>query len=359
MHACEWSHRKARFTTAIALVAGACAVIAARDAWADVPEHVTASLTVTNASANASLASCPDRTVLAGAVATRLGYDPFAEEAAAEGSTASRAVAVRFRRDGGKSVVAELEVAGEGRVPASQRRLVSEAGSCEEVGAAAAFAVATLLDPRAMFPKPRSAAPPPPEGGVPSAGPSLDTRSPGTWPWYEPPPLPPPRTEPIAPASAVRGHVGALALGCVGCAPAPNPGASIFGGIAKGHVGLDVGIRGDLPVSAAAESGRVARASLVVGEIAPHARFGIFRPGLVGVAGALFGDSDGERQTSFWSAAGARVAIEVPVGDTFFVRAAADGLFVLGRVSLRVDGRELWASPSVVASLGAGIGVRL
>ena len=56
---------------------------------------------------------------------------------------------------------------------------------------------------------------------------------------------------------------------------------------------------------------------------------------------------------------GARVGVELPFGDTFFLRGTLDGLFVLNRVSLRVDGAELWSTPAFVSTLGLGAGVRL
>jgi hypothetical protein len=152
--------------------------------------------------APADLAACPDRATFASSVATRLGYDPFADVGAG-----ARTLTVRFRRER-VAVVAALRLAD-----APDKTLVSETGACDEVAAAAAFAAATLLDPRAMFPKPAAAA------AAPPSGPSLDTHSPGTWPWYEAPALPPPSRPEAPPAAPLRGHVGVVGVGCMGCAP--------------------------------------------------------------------------------------------------------------------------------------------
>lgn len=289
------------------------------------------------------LATCPDRDAFASAVATRIGYDPFADS-----EPPQRTLTVRFRRDD-TSVVADLRLEGASGEEAA-KTIVSESGACAEVGLAAAFAAAILIDPRAMFPRPK-----------PSGGESLDSRSPGTWPWYEPPPTLPPRSTPTpAPApDPVRFHVGVHGIGCVGCAPSVNVGGAVFVGLAKGHLGIDLGARGDVPTSGTAPSGRTAGSALVLGELFPHARLGPVRAGVLGAVGALFGDSAGERQVSPWGAAGTRVALEWTIAPPIFVRAFIDGLFVLSRVSLRVDGRELWSTPAFIGAAGLGVGMRL
>lgn len=320
-----------------ALVAGL--VSRASTARAEANEHARAELAY---DVPAALGACPDRATFASSVATRLGYEPFAA-----GERQGATLRVRVRR-AGEGLAADLELsrgAGEG----AKKTLTSEAGACDELVASSALAAAMMLDPRAMFPRP------PPQR---AAGPTLDSRAPGTWPWYEPPPLPDRPPSPPPQKEAARVHVGAAAVGCAGCAPGPSAGAAVFAGLSRGAFGVELGARGDLP-SAAADASREVRSSLVLGELFPHARLGPLRPGLVGAAGALFGASGDARQVSPWAAAGARLAIEVPVGGAFFVRGALDGLVVLSRVSLRVEGRELWATPPFVAALGLGVGVRL
>lgn len=328
---------------AIALVLGWGTFAHAAIARAEEPVHATAALEYVTPDG----VTCPDRTAFAASVATRLGYDPF-DGAGAQNKT----LHVRVRR-AQSTMIAEMRVAGAGAAPAD-KTLTSEQGSCDELVAASALAAAMLLDPRAMFPRP-------PPKAAPAPGPSLDSRSPGTWPWYEPPPLPELR-RPEAPEpkpEPARVHVGASAIGCAGCAPTVSSGASVFAGISKRRFGVEIGGRADLPSSATSSTGREVSSSLVVGELFPHLRLGAVRPGLVGAAGALFGNSGGDRQVSAWAAAGARLGIEIPVSDTFFLRGALDGLFVLNRVSLRVDGDELWSTPAFVAMFGLGAGVRL
>lgn len=315
--------------------AAVCAFIGLEGAArADEPSHARAALDYE------PLASCPDRDAFAAAVATRLGYDPFA------GATpAPKTLVVRYRREG-----AALSVAL--RLDGTEKTIASEKGACDELGAAAAFAAAILLDPRAMFPRPQKPAGPPP------SGPSLDSNAPGTWPWYEPPPtIPKPLPKQPEPREPIRLRGGATATACAGCGPAPNAGGAVFVGIAKERLGVDLGARADLPTSATDASGRDVSASLVVGELFPHARVGPARLGLLGSLGALFGESGGDRQTSLWAAAGARAAVEWTVARPIFLRAALDGAVVLGRVSLRAAGGEVWSSPGFVVggALGAGV----
>jgi len=300
------------------------------------PAHARAAL---DYAAPSELASCPDRDGFASAVATRLGYDPFA------GSDAPpKTLVVRLRRDGARAV-ADLKLGD------ATKNIVSETGACGELGSAAAFAAAIMLDPRAMFPKPPPKPPATPPGGKVEP---LDSTSPGASPWWDdrPKPEPPPKTDPWMV------EAGISLVGCAGCAPSVNGGGAIYFGLAKGRLGIDLGARGDLPASTRSDTGKEVSSSLVIGELFPHARFGPVRPGVLGAVGALFGDSDGQRQVSTWAAAGARIAVEFPADSVFFVRIALDGMFVLSRVSLRVDGRELWSTPVFMAALGAGAGLR-
>ena len=323
-------------------MAAMVALLVSRTAAAEEPAHARAAL---DYAVPKNVEGCPDRDAFVSSVATRLGYDPFAGEDAPP-----KTLIVRFKREGARATV-DL------RLGEAKKTIASETGACSELGSAAAFAAAIMLDPRAMFPKPAANATP----SQPPPGQPLDSRSPGTWPWYEPPPtLPPeqPKPKPEPPSAPLRAHAGLSLLGCVGCAPSVNTGGAVFFGIAKGRFGIDVEARGDLPASAQAPSGRQVDSALVLGELFPHARFGPVRAGILGAAGALFGDSEGQRQVSTWAAAGARLGLEWPTESMFFVRTTLDGLFVLSRVSLRVDGRELWSTPVLVGALGLGAGLR-
>ncbi len=281
------------------------------------------------------------------AIATRLGYDPVVDPHQAGVGGANRTLVVDFAMEKGTAKVA-LRLVGTGAEVLAQKTLVSQTGACAELASAAALAAAVLLDPRAMFPVPPR---------EPPAGQSLDSSSAGTWPWYEPPPsVPPPPPPPASPPSPWRWHGGLEALGCVGCAPAPNVGALLFVGVSKGRPGLDVGVRADLPASSQESMGRSASSSIVAGEVFPHGRFGPVRLGPVATAGALFGASGGESHVSVWAAVGARAVVDWTVARPLFLRLSVDGLVVVGRVSLRIEGAEVWSAPALAAAASVGAG---
>ena len=288
---------------------------------------------------------CPDRDAFAASIATRVGYDVVVADDASDAGTLN----VQYRAEN-TAIRATLRVSNRANELEGEKTLVSVTGACTELAAAAAFAAAILLDPRAMFPRPNRPVTP----GTPGA--TLDSQAPGASPWYEPPPREAPPPPPAA--APWRWRVGLGAGPCVGCAPSLNAGALLFAGVAKGRLGLDVGVRADLPSSSdAAASGRSVSSSLVVGELFPHARLGPLRVGVVGSVGPLFGDSNGETQASIFAAVGPRVAVEWTVASPFFLRLAVDGAVVLSRVSLRVEGFEVWSTPALVAGANLAGGV--
>jgi hypothetical protein len=320
------------------------ALLSPREASAQAPPALTPTHTrVRLAYAVPPELTCPDRETFASAIATRLGYEAVVTDGAAETKTLD----VRFKQEK-EAIRVTLRLLDAANETESEKTIVSESGACAELGAAAAFAAAILLDPRAMFPRPGPAAPP-------SAPPAWN--SPGTSPFYEPPPriVPPPPPPPPAPW---RWRAGAGAGTCLGCAPQVSVGAALLLGVAKGRLGVDGGVRADLPTSSApAASGATVSSSLVVGELFPHARLGPVRLGVVGSVGSLFGDSGGEKQASLLAAVGPRVAAEWTVLGPVFLRAALDGAVALSRVSLRVEGMEVWSTPALTAGVNLGGGV--
>lgn len=284
---------------------------------------------------------CLERDAFAAAIATRLGYD-------AVDPNGDKTLRVSYEKKE-RAVVVTLRVVGAEGETIADKTLTSEKGACSDLGAAAAFAAAILLDPRAMFPRPVAPAPP---GG------SLDSTSPGTSPWYEPrepealPPPPPP-----SPPWKLR--VGLSASSCVGCAPSASFGGGIVLGTAKGALGIDLGLRATLPVTETAAAGRSLRTSLVTGELFPHGRVGPLRLGVLGTLGSLRGETETETQSSLFAGAGARAGLEFPLGARAFVGGAIDATVVLAQVRLRVEGRELWSTPAVAAAVSLGGGFEL
>lgn len=284
---------------------------------------------------------CPDREAFAASIATRVGYEAIVDS---EGADDAKNLNVQFRAES-KAIRATLRLSNTAQELEAEKTVVSETGACTELAAAAAFAAAILLDPRAMFPRFSKPVVP---------GPNLDSHAAGTSPWYEPPEREAPPPPPPAPW---RWRAGLGAGPCVGCAPSVNAGALLFAGVAKGRLGLDFGVRADLPSSADAPSGRSVSSSLVLGELFPHARLGPVHLGIVGSLGPLFGDSQGETQASLFASVGPRVAFEWTVAGPVFLRLALDGAVVLSRVRLRVEGFEVWCTPALVAGANLGGGV--
>ncbi len=292
--------------------------------------------------------SCLDRDAFGSAIATRLGYEAIAPtvESPAPGLMTLR---VSYLVERSTALRVTLRLVKEAGDVEAEKTLFSDAGACAELGATAAFAAAVLLDPRAYFPRsPTSAA-----SVVPRD--SLDSNSPGTWPWYEPrSPIPPALTPQPPPVTVPwRWRAGLGANACLGCGPSLSAGASLLVGVARHHVGLDVGVVAYGSTATGSISGRSASASLVVGEVFPNARVGPLRVGVLGALGTLFGESDRDKQASRFASAGVRAALEWPFARPFFLRAAVDAAFVLSRVCLRIESVEVWSSPAFAA--GASI----
>lgn len=290
------------------------------------------------------LSGCPDRDAFASSIATRLGYE------ATTNDDVPSTLRVVFQREGA-AIRVHLHWVDTSKPAESDKSLVSETGACAELGAAAAFAAAILIDPRAMFPRPKDRVEKAP-------GESIESNSPGTWPWYEPRSPIPERTRPAqTPHESWRWQAMLAAASCIGCAPSANLGALVVVGVSKGSFGIDGGIRADLPASANSTAGRKVTSSLVLAELFPHGRFGPLRLGILGVGGTLAGESEGQAQASPYAGVGIRGAVHLSITRPVFVRLAMDGLVTLSRVSLRAAGSEVWTTPGVAAGLNLGAGV--
>src|SRR6185369_12023362 len=85
---------------------------------------------------------CPDEATLRSAVTTRLGYDPFADDASA---------VVRARVGRTKTgLEGSVEYLDEAHGSQGPRKLSSTGGDCTELSSAIALTITILLDPRAF-----------------------------------------------------------------------------------------------------------------------------------------------------------------------------------------------------------------
>lgn len=101
-----------------------------------------------------------------------------------------------------------------------------------------------------------------------------------------------------------------------------------------------------MPTTRGVEGGGEISGSLLLGSAVPCFHAGIARGCALVAAGALRASGESVRvprqATRFYSAIGARAAIEVPLGKGIAVGAHADLLGALTRVSFRLDDRVVW-----------------
>lgn len=95
---------------------------------------------------------CPDEEALRNSVAARLGYDPFAEDAA-------RTVRAKVESASGERVATVKLEAADGRI-LGERRLTSRAANCSELAAAMELAITIAIDPLVLT-RPTPTPPPP------------------------------------------------------------------------------------------------------------------------------------------------------------------------------------------------------
>ena len=109
--------------------------------------------------------SCPDEAAVRGAVAERLGYDPFAGDA-------PESVVVKLKRTD-RGLRAEVEIRDRSGHATGARSLdsASARNDCTELASALALAVALAIDPLLIArPPPEPACPPPPRVPSPRTG---------------------------------------------------------------------------------------------------------------------------------------------------------------------------------------------
>jgi hypothetical protein len=299
---------------------------------------------------------CPDEASFRVQVLTRLGYDPFVDDATSR-------VELRFK-GGAKSATAELQIVREDGVPKSRRM---NAESCESLATSVATTLAMALDPISAqsphptpTPTPTPASPPasPPAPAAPAAPPPVPSVG-----RAEPPPSqivasPDGASEPWAGRVLARASVGAGEV----------PGISLGGGIAfevvRSRLGFIVdGLATMTPSPARAGVRDRVDASLVLagpgacvvgvwGSACLHVRAGSVRVRAETVVTPV------QVQTIYAEAgASGRLKLELsPAAELF----AQGELFApLRGASLEVDGQAIWASPMVGGRIAAGVAAKI
>jgi hypothetical protein len=280
---------------------------------------------------------CPERARLEDAVSSRLGYVPFSTQAptrldvALEGGAQGLRASIR-------------RISADGNVTGT-RALNSNASGCDSLFEALAVTVALVIDP--LFDADRPPPPPPPvEVVTPRAPPPEVKRAP----------------EPVEVAKEVEPtHRLWLSAGAAG-GLLPSWAPVIALGVQRRWTLLSVGLEvsGVVPVRAPVgllevESGSLACTTLL------GFHLGVVTVGPVLTLGATRVEGRGtptaQGQTVFRLEAGARAALQVPLGGAFSWLVQVEGVVSVRRLVLVVGDEPVWSAPlgGVVASTGVSL----
>jgi hypothetical protein len=288
---------------------------------------------------------CADEATLTAEVRSRLGYDPFGEPARLVLSASIRRV--------GDSLLGSLKMADAEGKPLGAKSFQAGATECAELIAEMELAICLVIDPLESKGEARPpATPPPAPGGVAAAAAPPPPPTPGPENVAQTEPEPPPRAS--APAQAYL-----EATVSMGSAPSAAPGLTLGGAMRFGALLLALEGRADLSESLSTLGGEVS-VSLLAVVLAPCLTLGPFG----GCAVILVGSEevgasnlpDSRKTGVFFSAAGARLFYELPLGSRIFLRANADVLAALTVVAIQVSPVEVWRNPPVALTLGLGVG---
>ncbi|MFO0560063.1 MAG: hypothetical protein U0269_18760 [Polyangiales bacterium] len=309
-------------------------------------------------------ARCPDERALRGAVARRLGRDPFSD-------AAQQRARLAFGPDGaGLSLSIEL-VARDGST-LGQRTIRTRTRDCVELAESAAVALVVAIDvleaSAEREPVPTRVAPSRPESDTaaserPSA--AMSTSAPRT----------PTATTTAtattstalsatrAPVDSVTGFIAINAAASVGDLPTVAFGGALRFGVRWRALGVFVEGRAVLPTLIDGPQGSRIESSLYMGSAMPCFHRGWFAACGVASFGALLArgsNVDHPREpTIAVIAVGARAAGSWRVPGDFFIDASAEVLGSLLRPTLTINGERAWEAPPLQASLRVGVGVEL
>lgn len=289
-------------------------------------ERPTARLRYTK---KASASACPDEPDVRDSVAARLGYDPFRDDA-------RRVIDVTITHDA-KGFHATIE---EG---ARLRRLDSTAKDCADLASSIAVSLSTAIDPLGVgataSAAPSVSAPPSSAAPAHSATPSVAPSA---------PPAEPP--DDVAFVATVGSHV---AFGA-----APDLAFGITTGFALRWKLFQLGLEGrvDAEARGPGPNGGAVKSSIIGASIVPCLQSDPLFVCAVGTFGALRGAGAGvgvpRKETTFYSAAGARLGVELPIAGPLKLRARSDLLATITRTTLFVEQVEAWTTPTLQAFFG-------
>jgi hypothetical protein len=291
---------------------------------------------------------CVEAVALRSAVTARLGYDPFADGAAAQ-------LRVRVERDHAGLLNGTIELSDEQGGPRGQREVHAETARCEELASALALSISIAIDAeraREEPPEPKLMPAPEPEP-PPEKEPEAPSKPAPVAPRREPIPAPAP------PSWHFDGSLGAMTL--VGIAPLPAFGASFDVRAGRGAWRVGVGARVAGAAQASVESDAKLGVRWMVAELSgciARKPWELCALALGGDTAARAGDVDHPRTAhGAFVAGGARAGWVAPLSESLSLWVRLEGLGVLWPIRPQVDGQTVWSAPAVAGSLGAGLRV--
>lgn len=270
-------------------------------------------------------AGCPSREALARAIAGRLGYEPFADDA----GDRLRAV---IARDGAR-LRATIELLEAGVTTGTRELEGAPDADCSALASAVALAMAIAIDPLADTGEPIVIA----DAEIPL-------------------PLAPPSPVPSVTRPETRWHAGVASLATVGAAPRWTPALAILLGAERGRVGVDLHAQVHGPRAEAVGPGEV-RGWLATVGVAPCFRLRGVAACVLGSAGFVRGRGLGglEMQratTTLYAGVGARIHWTRWVSGRFGVRVFGEAQMALARTALTVNDADVWELPAGSAAIG-------
>lgn len=270
--------------------------------------------------------ACPDPWSMQKAVASRLGYNPFKDDA-----VDVIQVFVERRRD---VLGARLEMRS-GNTVRGKRDLESTSSDCGELAAALSLAIAIAIDPQTWMGNatpPVTAAP-----SAPAAPPSVMA-----------PPPPPPLV--AAEVSSLKLQAALGVMGLWGTSPQFTGGLVARVTLGGPHWSVSLDGRGELPQTMRAGPGEVSVTN-IAGSLAPCAHYSYFGACGVVAGGITRVTSRGLLESRDGVAplfqAGGRVRADFPLTGRLGLGGSVEALVPLARAVLEVGGETLWATPPV------------
>lgn len=285
-----------------------------------------------------SIAGCPSDRELRDAVASRLGYDPFA--AAKDDEPMQIVVQVRRR---GAAVAGTLEIMGP---RPGKKELDSPRGDCRELVDALAVAIALAIDPASSTRPP----PPPPPPPAPPPPPPEPTRTP-------PPDRGPTPDEPAATRAVVLAGISARLF--ANELPSVAAGGAVhFGWRWKAFETRVEGFFTSIGSTSREGAPGSVSASVLAASVLPCGHFGVAY-GCGGLTiGSMRAEGDGlaiaRRASDLYATATLRLGVVVPLSSSIDLDAAIDGVVPLRRLGLELDGKDVFRSPSVGLRVAVG-----